>query len=197
LRDSCPDFEVTAAANLEDSVDEASLNRIAIVVVGGETLERCGEWIDQELAWLRSNRPNVPVVAILAADAASKADGWITEFKLSGYILTSSSTEVASAALRLVLAGGQYFPRASGDRRSGQDVSSQLQLKPPDNFPASRLTLREQDVVRHLGRGSPNKIIARELNMSLSTVKAHVHSIMKKLNVKNRTEAAVTATTVR
>ena len=42
-----------------------------------------------------------------------------------------------------------------------------------------------------LEHGLPNKIIAYRLEMAQSTVKAHVHSIIAKLNVRNRTEAAV------
>ena len=42
-----------------------------------------------------------------------------------------------------------------------------------------------------LERGLPNKLIAYRLGMSPSTVKAHVHNIIAKLRVRNRTEAAV------
>jgi two-component system nitrate/nitrite response regulator NarL len=44
-----------------------------------------------------------------------------------------------------------------------------------------------------LEQGMANKIIAYRLSLSQSTVKAHVHSIISKLNVRNRTEAAVTS----
>ena len=49
---------------------------------------------------------------------------------------------------------------------------------------------RQLSVARALRKGTPNKIIAYELNMCESTVKVHVRNIMKKLKAKNRTEIA-------
>ncbi|MEH2530786.1 DNA-binding NarL/FixJ family response regulator [Bradyrhizobium sp. AZCC 1588] len=51
------------------------------------------------------------------------------------------------------------------------------------------LTRREGDVLRLLGRGFSNKEIARELGLSVGTVKHHVHSILSKLGVPRRTHA--------
>jgi two-component system nitrate/nitrite response regulator NarL len=53
----------------------------------------------------------------------------------------------------------------------------------------NELTRREGDVLRLLGRGFSNKEIARELDVSLGTVKHHVHSILGKLGVARRTHA--------
>lgn len=55
------------------------------------------------------------------------------------------------------------------------------------------LTARERAVLELLGTGKPNKIIAYKLGMSLSTAKIHVHNIIRKLQVKNRTEAVIAA----
>lgn len=55
------------------------------------------------------------------------------------------------------------------------------------------LTAREEDVLRLLARGLSNKLIARELAISESTVKNHVKSILAKMQVRNRTEAALGA----
>ena len=61
----------------------------------------------------------------------------------------------------------------------------------------SILTPRELVVMELLAQGTANKIIAYRLGMSQSTVKVHVHNILKKLKVRNRTEAAVTARNMR
>jgi len=53
------------------------------------------------------------------------------------------------------------------------------------------LSPRERDVLRQLRRGHPNKLIARELNISESTVKIHVMNIMRKVDARNRTEAVL------
>jgi NarL family two-component system response regulator LiaR len=55
------------------------------------------------------------------------------------------------------------------------------------------LTPREREVLALVGRGMPNKIIARELSLSEKTVKAHVSSILAKLGVTDRTQAALYA----
>jgi DNA-binding NarL/FixJ family response regulator len=55
------------------------------------------------------------------------------------------------------------------------------------------LTPRELDVLAGLTRGLPNKQIARELDLSPSTVRLHVSNILTKLEVANRTAAAMVA----
>jgi DNA-binding NarL/FixJ family response regulator len=54
------------------------------------------------------------------------------------------------------------------------------------------LTPRERQVLELVARGSANKLIARELEMTQHTVKFHLASIFRKLGVTNRTEAAAT-----
>jgi NarL family two-component system response regulator LiaR len=59
--------------------------------------------------------------------------------------------------------------------------------------PLDRLTPREREVLELIGRGFPNKRIARELDISEKTVKAHVGRVLAKLEVTDRTQAAVVA----
>ena len=56
------------------------------------------------------------------------------------------------------------------------------------------LTNREREVLRLLVDGATNRAIAGKLSVSIETVKSHVHHIMQKLQVKDRTQAAVLAT---
>ena len=53
------------------------------------------------------------------------------------------------------------------------------------------LTAREKDVLGYLSKGEPNKVIAHHLQLSESTVKLHIHHIIGKMGVTNRTEAAI------
>ena len=62
-----------------------------------------------------------------------------------------------------------------------------------DEEPLDRLTPREREVLRLIGRGFPNKRIARELDISEKTVKTHVGHVLAKLGVTDRTQAAVAA----
>ena len=57
----------------------------------------------------------------------------------------------------------------------------------------SKLTPREKEIIFHLAKGGSNKAIARVLNISDGTVKLHVKSILRKLNIHSRVEAAVIA----
>jgi len=62
-----------------------------------------------------------------------------------------------------------------------------------DDGPLDRLTPREREVLILIGRGFPNKLIARELRLSEKTVKTHVSHVLAKLGVTDRTQAAVLA----
>jgi DNA-binding NarL/FixJ family response regulator len=106
-----------------------------------------------------------------------------------GFMAANISIEVAVHALRLVAAGGQYFPvdillstrRTSEEPKTNADGQKRM------------FTRRQMAVIDAVRRGKANKIIAYELNMCESTVKVHVRNIMKKLNAKNRTEIAYLA----
>lgn len=88
------------------------------------------------------------------------------------------------AVLRMVLSGGHYIPPEVMTRRA----------PPPEPDPAERfgLTPRELEVLKMLSSGKANKLIAARLDLSEHTVKLHIHRIIAKLGVTNRTEAALT-----
>ena len=106
-----------------------------------------------------------------------------------GYIPTSTPLPIAMEAMRLVSAGGTYIPAecvlAASTTAIWQPTSHISNQNP--------FTTRQLQVVEALRRGKANKLIAYELNMCESTVKVHVRQIMKKLNARNRTEAAFKA----
>ena len=102
-----------------------------------------------------------------------------------GHLPTNVGLDVGMEAVRLVLAGGIYVPADSfvnGPSPTAGAVN--------DGGKEKSLTSRQTAVVDALRKGKPNKQIAYELNMSESTVKVHIHNIMKKLGAKNRTEVA-------
>ncbi|HKV68644.1 MAG TPA: response regulator transcription factor [Gaiellales bacterium] len=58
---------------------------------------------------------------------------------------------------------------------------------------AAELTAREREVLELIARGMPNKAIALRLSLAEKTVKAHVSAILRKLDVTDRTQAALKA----
>lgn len=72
----------------------------------------------------------------------------------------------------------------------GTTVKARFPLK----LPSLILTRREREVLQLLVEGATNRVIAQKLSVSMETVKSHVHHIMQKMQVKDRTQAAVVAT---
>ena len=72
-------------------------------------------------------------------------------------------------------------------------IRNQLQKRDGMQHRTLDLTSREWQVLRHLGLGLSNREIAKSLEISVETVKEHVQNILRKLNAKDRTAAAVRA----
>lgn len=70
------------------------------------------------------------------------------------------------------------------------DLNSAVKEKNANNFD---LTARERDILKHISLGKSNKEIAEELFLSIHTVKNHLKSILQKLSVQDRTQAAIMA----
>jgi len=95
------------------------------------------------------------------------------------------------SAIQLLLSGGTYIPPQA---LSGAPAQPEPAARPALRERAqSLLTQRQLQVLRLLAEGKPNKIICRELNIEEGTVKAHIATIFRVLDVVNRTEAASVA----
>jgi DNA-binding NarL/FixJ family response regulator len=180
-------FEVVDVADVEKSLEMDLLARAAAVVVGSSPPIASSVWLRSQIAWLLAHRPDARIVVITEPGEARAAEDLVARLRLSGYIPTSSTMEVAAAALHLVVAGGIYLPRIGDENEPAAEGAN----APPNSTSMQKLTGRESAVLDLLQRGMANKMIAHGLGMSQSTVKAHVHNIIAKLNVSNRTEAAV------
>ena len=92
----------------------------------------------------------------------------------------------------LVLAGGTFIPtELIAPMRSHRKLTGE---RPRPNYKCrrtARLRSRELQVVTRLKEGKPNKIIAHELEISVSTVKVHIRNIMKKLHASKRTQVVL------
>jgi two-component system, NarL family, response regulator len=97
-----------------------------------------------------------------------------------GYLLKDAPQSDMVEAIRAVHAGKRYFPRHIAARLA-------------ERMMRTNLTTRELDVLNMFARGLTNKEIGGALEISGNTVRNHVNSIMEKLEVSDRTEAATTA----
>jgi DNA-binding NarL/FixJ family response regulator len=128
---------------------------------------------------MREHAEEVPTVVISGAEDPQLVRDCI-EAGAMGFIPKASDSRVMTAALRLVLSGGVYLPSLAIH-------GSPLVAAEPR--PLAELTPRQRDVLMRLVQGKPNKIIARELGISDTTVKTHVSAVLQCLGVHNRTEA--------
>jgi DNA-binding NarL/FixJ family response regulator len=100
-----------------------------------------------------------------------------------GYVLKGASQEEVLAAIRTVAGGGAVF---------GQRVAERV-LRTRDPGTSLRLTEREAAVLALVADGRSNPEIARELAISLKTVQNHVTHVLAKMQVRDRTQAALRA----
>jgi DNA-binding NarL/FixJ family response regulator len=124
-----------------------------------------------------------------------------------GFVPKRASNETLFEALNVVMSGGIYVPpmtmgsepsplKPEGDTVPSvlrvvreQAEAGEVQAQPP--LASLGLTPRQTDVLALLLQGKPNKLIARDLNLSVETVKDHVAAVLRTLNVSSRTQAVL------
>jgi len=142
------------------------------------------------LAALRDAAPGTPLV-VLSGESDSAVVRAAIEGGAMGFIPKSSTPEVLIQALRLVLAHGVYLPPLVLETYAVP--SSAPVLPQPASTVLPGLTPRQMEVLHCVIRGKPNKVIARELDLSEGTVKAHLSAVFQTLGVHSRTEAVYAA----
>jgi DNA-binding NarL/FixJ family response regulator len=101
-----------------------------------------------------------------------------------GFLRKQETPEVFAKAVAALRGGESWFPLVSGPM-SSPDTQRELPIHPQE----LGLTGRQGEVLALMLRGLPNKQIARQLNLSETTVKEHVTNILARLGVANRVEA--------
>ncbi len=168
------------------------------------------------LTELRGRYPEVPVVVISASERTSDVIRAIDGGAM-GFVPKSTATAELHEALRLVMGGAMYVPpfmlgldlkkvreqaaaeaaqEAAMGGRFGHDAPLGAGARPDvhQQVPTMEqlgLTPRQAEVLGLLLQGLPNKLIARQLNLSVETVKDHVAAVLRALNVSSRTQAVL------
>ncbi|HEX6357179.1 response regulator transcription factor [Actinophytocola sp.] len=133
-----------------------------------------------------------PVVMLTTFDedeyvARALADG------ASGFLLKAADPRELLIAVRAVADGAAYLSPRVAHRVIAGLRTAELSRPAAARRKVDRLTPRERDVLALVGRGLSNQEIARELHLAEGTVKAHLSSILRGLDVQNRVQAAITA----
>ena len=153
---------------------------------------------------LRNGWPALPVVVVSASDRSADVIRAI-DLGAMGFVPKRASNETLADALRVVMSGGIYVPPMTmGDRgtpadephAASHDVGSHawppgMDALRPTALAQFKLTPRQTDVLGLLLRGQSNKLIARELDLSVETVKDHVAAVLRALGVNSRTQAVL------
>jgi DNA-binding NarL/FixJ family response regulator len=168
------------------------------------------------LAEFRDRYPALPVVVVSASDRTSDVIRAIDTGAM-GFVPKRASNDTLFDALRLVLSGGIYVPpmsmggapsapaRRGPNDDQGDTTPDVMRVGSPDaagvgEHPAHRspeslqalgLSRRQTEVLLLLLKGLPNKLIARELHVSVETVKDHVAAVLRALGVSTRTQAVI------
>jgi NarL family two-component system response regulator LiaR len=132
---------------------------------------------------IRRRLPEVEVVALTSVLEDASVTGAIKAGAI-GYLLKTTEADELCEAIKAAAAGKvQLAPEAA--------ARLMREVRAPEGPEA--LTERETEVLKLVAHGKANKQIARELSIDESTTKSHVHSILSKLNVRSRTQAALHA----
>ncbi len=152
----------------------------------------------------RAQYPGLPVVVVSASDRASDVIRAIDAGAM-GFVPKRASNDSLLEALRMVMSGGIYVPpmtmgSEAADPPHGDTIPGVLRVVrehggdgASNTIPLAELGLtpRQTDVLALLLKGQPNKLIARELNVSVETVKDHVAAVLRTLGVSSRTQAVL------
>ena len=131
----------------------------------------------------RAAAPAVPLIVYTMHDDPSTLREALA-LGAAGIIPKTHRRELLQPAIELVLAGGVYLPPELGRR---------LVPSAPQWTPAATLTQQQRRILTLLAQGHPNKEIARRLGIATSTVKSQLTVVFERLNVSNRTQAAIVA----
>jgi NarL family two-component system response regulator LiaR len=136
---------------------------------------------------IASEQPGVAVVALTSALDHERVVGAIRAGAV-GYLLKDASADDLCRAIQAA---------AAGQVQLSPEAARALVREPPAPPPAAQLlTDRERQVLVLLARGLANKEIGRALGVGEQTVKSHVSSLLAKLGVQSRTQAALRATQI-
>ena len=114
------------------------------------------------------------------------------EAGVSGFILKDATIPEFTKTIRAVAAGEKVLPSNMTGSLFSQIIDYGVkELGPSKLSQAVRMTSREREIVALIAEGLANKEIAHKLNISIYTVKSHVHNILEKMALNTRVQIAI------
>lgn len=173
-------------------LDDLEAARLALVVIDEEAACIVGQ--------VAEALPEVKIVALALRDTEGLmlrslqlgASAYLTEDVSPADLLKTLEVVIADCAVLPMSFLGRLCLTADPVRAPGP-VAALTGLQRADGTSLSSLSSREVNILEGLALGESNKVIARNLDIAEATVKVHVKAILRKVRVKNRTQAAVWA----
>ena len=190
---TAPDIEVVAeAGDGLEALEKANEHRPQVVLMDLRMPNLNGIEATRRI---KSQLPSTSVIVLTIYDN----DAYVVDAVRAGaggYLLKDASKDLLVHTIRAVNSGGMLI-KTSLLREAMLNLSDaagdQPKEKPGNSTALDELTPRERDVLRLVIRGRSNKEIGQALSISEDTAKKHVQTIMLKLGVSDRTQAAVKA----
>lgn len=171
-------MEIIEATSINESLNAIKNKKVDVVIVDlklnnedGLEVVIQGKNIDPQTKY------------IILTSCISRRDFLRAEkLEVDGYILKETTPKDMLFIIDLIARGKKYYD---------SDIIKYYKKSIDKNNQINQLTDREKDVLSELSKGLSNQEIAEKLYVSLNTVKKHISSILFKLNLKHRTQAAV------
>lgn len=174
LQKLIPEIDMMGTSQADELWAQLSASPAAIVMIDGDLIQKEGIVFLEEII---HRFPALRVVMVLA----KKESRWIEQVKqrnVMAIIPRNANPERFAAVLDSVSRGMICFPGEWLRQQASQEA-------------LLTLSERQREVLKRLAAGESNKEISRSLNISAATVKAHLEALFRRLDVKNRTQAAM------
>lgn len=185
-----PRVSITLASQIPD--DDAEVHLPRLILLDAFAFRNISTVISQ----CRERYPGTLIALLVESgwneDPALRAV--VAERAIQGLVPFNLQINVWLATIWLLLNGGEYFPSVVNPRSAARGFFTRRNhhngSDDPNAESAGVLSGREGEVLELMSDGLQNKIIAAKMDLSEHTVKVHVHNIIRKLKVHNRTQAA-------